>query len=408
MQRLTPEQLTEELINVDDLLIVQDLDGVCMQLVNDPLTRSIDASYVKAASKLQDSFVVLTNGEHEGRRGVNRLVERALGNPEIPGDKGLYLAGLAAGGVQLQDRFGNISHPGVSQSEIEFLAAAPKRMKQLLLLKLPEILPSFPNQIIENLIKNSILDTQLSPTINLNNIFALFPDSIDQQRALQSMLEELMQNLEQEAINIGFEGSFFLHVAPNLGRDKKGRELLKLAQSGDIGTTDIQFMLSGSLKEAGLLVLINNHIANKYGLAPLGDDFNVRTAPRNYSALLELARNKIPPDKLPLIIGIGDTVTSNKSPNNKTWLRGGSDRYFLTLLQDLGRWSGNNNRVILVDSSHGEVDRPSLEDERLEGISDPEDPLQFNVLMPDGPQQYVTWFKDFAHRRSEYSNPILL
>ena len=36
MPRLAPDQLLEELTPVDDLLIVQDLDGVCMQLVKDP------------------------------------------------------------------------------------------------------------------------------------------------------------------------------------------------------------------------------------------------------------------------------------------------------------------------------------------------------------------------------------
>ena len=39
MPRLTPDQLLQELTGAEDLLIVQDLDGVCMQLVKDPLTR---------------------------------------------------------------------------------------------------------------------------------------------------------------------------------------------------------------------------------------------------------------------------------------------------------------------------------------------------------------------------------
>ena len=36
MPRLTPDQLLQELTGAEDLLIVQDLDGVCMQLVKDP------------------------------------------------------------------------------------------------------------------------------------------------------------------------------------------------------------------------------------------------------------------------------------------------------------------------------------------------------------------------------------
>ena len=44
MPRLTPDQLLQELTGAEDLLIVQDLDGVCMQLVKDPLTRRMDPS----------------------------------------------------------------------------------------------------------------------------------------------------------------------------------------------------------------------------------------------------------------------------------------------------------------------------------------------------------------------------
>ena len=84
MPRLTPDQLLQELTGAEDLLIVQDLDGVCMQLVKDPLTRRMDPSYVDAVAALDGQFAVLTNGEHEGRRGVNRLVEQALGNSDLP------------------------------------------------------------------------------------------------------------------------------------------------------------------------------------------------------------------------------------------------------------------------------------------------------------------------------------
>ena len=56
--------------------------------------------------------------------------------------------------------------------------------------------------------------------------------------------------------------------------------------------------------------------------------------------------------------------------------------------------------MVLVDSSHGEVDRPSLASEALEGISDPDDPLQVDVLMPEGPSQYVNWFVQLAELRA--------
>ena len=98
-------------------------------------------------------------------------------------------------------------------------------------------------------------------------------------------------------------------------------------------------------------------------------------------------------------MGVGDTVTSTRAEDESSWLRGGSDRGFLQLLQDLGRWCGQPNRVVLVDSSHGEIDRPSLADDRLEGISDPDDPLHVDALMPEGPAQYIRWFTQLAKQR---------
>ena len=78
------------------------------------------------------------------------------------------------------------------------------------------------------------------------------------------------------------------------------------------------------------------------------------------------------------------------------WSRGGSDRGFLTLLQEIGRAFGTPNRVVLVDSSGGELDRPSLLDPELRGLSDPEDPLQLDVLVPGGPATYVEWFNGMS------------
>ena len=403
MPRLTPDQLLQELTAVDDLLIVQDLDGVCMQLVKDPLTRRMDRSYVEAAALLKGAFVVLTNGEHERRRGVNRLVEQALEDEGRPAREGLYLPGLAAGGVQLQDRHGNVSHPGVSDAEMAFLAAAPARMEALLRERLPAVLPELDPGDLRRLAHEAVLDTQVSPTVNLNGLFGLIACDVPRQRRLQSLLEALMDELLNEAIDAGLEGAFFLHAAPNLGRDAAGRERLKPAEHGDVGTTDIQFMLTGSVKEAGLLVLLNRHISARWGEAPLGDEFHVRTAPGDHEGLLEMARTRIPPERMPLLVGVGDTVTSTASPDGSGWLRGGSDRGFLTLLQELGTWSGQNNRVILVDSSHGEVDRPSLADGQLVGISDPQDPLRLDLLMPDGPSAYVSWFEQLARARSSSS-----
>jgi len=96
MAPLSLDALRDEMRAETNLLIVQDLDGVCMPLVKDPLTRSLRADYVKAAAGMQNQFSVLTNGEHEGRRGVNRLVEKALCDNQKAQREGLYLPGLAA------------------------------------------------------------------------------------------------------------------------------------------------------------------------------------------------------------------------------------------------------------------------------------------------------------------------
>ena len=399
MQTLSLNQLHDELAASPDLLIIQDLDGVCMPLVQDPLTRKLPADYVQAAAELHGHFNVLTNGEHEGRRGVNRLVEQALGDRERPGREGLYLPGLAAGGVQLQDRHGSLSHPGVSEAEMAFLAAVPATMAALLAEQLPPLLPELGEGELQLEIQRAILDTQVSPTINLNSLFARLPDAVERQRQLQTMLAAVMATLMDQASAAGLADSFFLHVAPNLGRDDEGQERLKPAQPGDVGSTDIQFMLRGAIKEVGLLVLINRHIAARSGEAPLGADFNVRCAPHDHAALLDLCHRHIPADQMPHLVGVGDTVTSHPCPQGSGWLRGGSDRGFLTLLQELGESYGQPNRVVLVDSSGGEVDRPSLADGSLAGISDPEDPLRFDVCVPGGPEAYVNWFKTLASAR---------
>ena len=395
------DSLQKELIDSPDFLIVQDLDGVCMPLVKDPLTRSLAAKYVHAAALLRGNFCVLTNGEHEGHRGVNRLVEQALGDRSIARNQGLYLPGLAAGGVQLQDEFGHLTHPGVSDAEMSFLASVPERMNALMEALLPSVMPDLADQDLKAEIKQAILDTQVSPTINLNSLFSRIPNDVSGQRALQSMLEALMQQLMEMAVAEGLHESFFLHVAPNLGRDSSGSERLKPSTPGDVGSTDIQFMLRGAIKEAGLLVLINRHVSARTGIPPLGEDFNVRTAPQDLESLLALCKDRIPLEQMPQLVGVGDTVTSTESASGDGWLRGGSDRGFLTLLQELGRSFQRPNRVVIVDSSGGEIDRPSLADDSLAGISDPEDPLQFDVCIPGGPDQYVDWFVDLAEALSE-------
>ena len=101
------EEVINTIINEQNILIVQDLDGVCIPLVQDPLQREINKEFIKNFARLREKFAVLTCGEHEGRRGVNRLVEKALNSKTKAKENGFYLPGLAACGVEYQDRYGN-------------------------------------------------------------------------------------------------------------------------------------------------------------------------------------------------------------------------------------------------------------------------------------------------------------
>ena len=366
-----------------------------MPLVRDPLQRQLDRSYIEAVARLGDRFRVLTNGEHSGSRGVKRLVEQAIGSAAAAASSGLYLPGLAAGGVQLQDRHGQLSHPGVSEAELAFLAAVPEQLRQRLSPLLAEALPQTTAEQRQQLLDRLILDNAVSPTANLNGVFELLGDLPEAIAWLQHQCLAVLEELLALAETQGLAGSFFVHLAPNLGSEQ-GREQLKPARSGQHGTTDFQFMLRGAIKEAGLLVLINRQIQARTGVAPLGESFNVRTAPAQLSELLQLCRERIPAEQMPTLVGVGDTITSEASADGSGWRRGGSDRGFLTLVQEIGRTFGRPNRVVLVDSSQGELDRPSLQNPALTGLSDPEDPLQINVLVPGGPPQYRQWFEQLS------------
>ena len=76
---LQHDAFIQVLAHTENLLIIQDLDGVCMRLVKDPLSRVIDLPYVEATKAFDGQFFVLTNGEHIGKRGVNGIIERAVG-----------------------------------------------------------------------------------------------------------------------------------------------------------------------------------------------------------------------------------------------------------------------------------------------------------------------------------------
>ncbi|WP_317932207.1 glucosylglycerol 3-phosphatase [Halioxenophilus sp. WMMB6] len=380
-------------------LMIQDLDGVCMALVRDPLTRRLERHYLEAAQKLEQNFYVLTNGEHIGSRGVNPIVERTLGDAEQARREGLYLPGLAAGGVQWQNRFGEVSHPGVSQAEIDFLAAVPERLRQALSGPLSEPPFGLSGDAIDAALAVTILDNPASPTVNINGFRPWFNDDWQRQRALQQLLQQLLAELQAEAAAAGLADSFFCHYAPNLGRGPEGERLM-WASAGQPGTTDFQFMLQGAIKEVGVLVILNHYYAQTSGHYPLGPEFNARQAPRDQQQLMALARSAFDPQLMPRIIGVGDTVTSLATDAN-SGLRGGSDRGFLQLVQSLGEEFAMDNAVCLVDSSGGELDRPNIDpawlaDERrwqtLAGITDPNDPLTLNFIFTGGHREYVPFF----------------
>ena len=391
----TKEELIDTIINEQNILIVQDLDGVCIPLVQDPLKREINKGYVKDVSRLKDKFAVLTCGEHEGRRGVNRLVEKALNSKVIAKENGFYLPGLAACGVEFQDRFSNLSHPGLKDNEINFLAEVPRMMRSMLTNELKLLLPNLSNELRNKLIDVAVCDTRFTPTLNFNEIFNYVKNDFQKVKDLQLIMEKIMNNILEDSRSYGLDNSFYLHLMPNLGI-KDGREIMKYSTQKEFGTTDIQFIIKGAIKEAGLLLLLNKYIANKSGVYPFGENFNVRNAPKTHNKLIELCKDKIPINQMPLLIGVGDTVTSVKDNKNNSWLRGGSDRGFLTLIQKLGKSYKKENQVIFVNSSNDQVLRPRINGNDMTGVSDANDDLKFNMIINDGPKEYIEWFKQLA------------
>lgn len=410
---LDSTDLLNSLAATERLLIIQDLDGVCMGLVRDPLTRVIEHRYIAAAARLAGRFYVLTNGEHIGRRGVNSLIENALVDPSHAREQGLYLPGLAAGGVQLQDRYAEVSHPGVSEAELQFLLEVPAQAETFLRRRLAAAPYEIDEPLLSTLVSSAVLDNRVSPTLNLNVFYQQFKASPSIYCRLQQDVAEFMAALHLQAADRALGASFFTHLAPNSGRDEHGHERLKLADENNAGTTDFQFMLSGAIKEVGLLVLLNHYYFGQTGAYPLGADFNPRQAPHTQAELLKLASDKFDPQFMPRIVGVGDTLSSHVQQDSGEVLRGGSDRGFLQLIQALGELFEQDNKLIYIDSSAGEVRRPGVDATFLQrrkaepalepwaaltGITDAADPLRLDLIFSGGHQQYVEFFCALAER----------
>ncbi len=406
---LDHEAFAQTLSTTENLLIIQDLDGVCMGLVNDPLTRRVIPGYIMATRAFGGHFYVLTNGEHTGRRGVNRIVQQAFGvNSEVLRSQNSYLPGLAAGGVQWQTRDGVVTHPGVSEAELHFLQTVPDKMEACLRKFLAENgCPPELEKDLDQYIAATLLKNVASPTANLNSLYPFFADDPDTFVALQKRMRSLLETLLAEAASQGLDDAFFIHYAPNLGRDESGKEVVWFAQKGESGTTDFQFMLRGAIKEAGVLALLNHYYFARTGRYPLGKEFNARQAPHDIDALVQLVADNFDPKQMPLIVGVGDTVTAKVQENGEV-KRGGSDRNFLQLIQNLNAPFASGNITVYVDSSGGELkNRKPLvlatkESGALKvtnGPGDEADPLRLNVAFPQGHEQYCDVFERAAGDR---------
>ena len=411
---LDHQSLSQMLVKQDNILIIQDLDGVCMSLVKDPLTRTIEKRYLEAAKSLGKHFYVLTNGEHIGKRGVNGIVDKTFGDSQTPKDKGFYLQGLAGGGVQWQNCHGDVSHPGVSDKEMAFLKVVPNKIAACLRGIGEQPKYGLDETKLSKYIEATVLDNKVSPTANLNVFHEVLKDTPKLYADLQQEIKSFMDRLLAEAQQEGLRDSFFVHYAPNLGRDEDGKEIMQPSQGKDSGTTDFQFMLRGGIKEVGVLVILNHYYFLQTGSYPLGEDFNARQAPREQAALLKLVQDNFDPAIMPTIVGVGDTVTSKAVENDGQiqFKRGGSDRGFLELIQALGKEFNTGNVIVYVDSSGGEVknrkplklDRSNPDDIKvIEGVGDPRDssdPLTLNIAFPGGHEEYVDFYCQTAKNRT--------
>jgi len=399
-------KVQKQLISSQSILFIQDIDGVCIPLVKDPMTRELESRYIYAVKEFAEEFFVLTCGEHEGPRGVNRIIERTLRSTTEPKNKKLYLRGLAACGVEYQDNNGEISFEGVSEKELNFLSKVPLLMRPKFDLIVKNIFPKLSQEDINHHAAKSICETRFSPTVNFNSLFDLVSKDSDKRKQIQISFEKMMNEIIFKAESEGLKNSFFLHISPNLG-NKNGREIIKLSSNDDIGSTDIQLLIKGAVKDSGVLFLLNKFIANKTGKAPFGSNFNFKNSPNSITEKIDLCKRTIQAEDMPLIIGVGDTVTSKKHNGKETFLRGGSDRSFLEFIQILGNEFGIKNKIIFVDSSSGEVERPSTKQTGLIGISDYYDNLKFDIIFKDGPKEYISWFIELAQKRSNFKKKLL-
>ena len=71
---------------------------------------------------------------------------------------------------------------------------------------------------------------------------------------------------------------------------------------------------------------------------------------------------------------------------------------FLDHIVPLGEVYQKENQVIFVNSSNSEVSRPRVNGSNMNGISDPNDDLKFDMIINEGPQEYIEWFKQLTSK----------
>ena len=65
---------------------------------------------------------------------------------------------------------------------------------------------------------------------------------------------------------------------------------------------------------------MNRYYFEKIGVHPLGVGFNARQAPSTMEDMLTLVKQDFDPAHMPMIMGVGDTVTSQpESDSSKQW-----------------------------------------------------------------------------------------
>ena len=149
-----------------------------------------------------------------------------------------------------------------------------------------------------------------------SSLFDLVNNDSDKRRLIQISFEKMMNEIIFKAESEGLKNSFFLHISPNLG-NKNGKERIKLSSKDDIGSTDIQLLIKGAVKDSGVLFLLNKFIEDKTGKAPFGSNFNFRNSPNSIKGKIDLCKSTIQKEDMPLIVGVGDTVTSKKNNDKK-------------------------------------------------------------------------------------------